>query len=77
MEAAKMKSNLMKIISPSIIIAVLTAGRLFAWGGESNPRAMAMGGAYNALAFGYEAPSYNPANLGLSLIHISEPTRPY
>ncbi len=61
-----MKSNLMKIISPSIIIAVLTAGRLFAWGGESNPRAMAMGGAYNALAFGYEAPSYNPANLGLS-----------
>jgi hypothetical protein len=35
--------------------------------GQSNPRALAMGGAYTALAFGLEASAYNPANLGLSM----------
>jgi hypothetical protein len=44
---------------------MISAGPLFAWG-ESNPRALAMGGAYTAMANGYEAPVYNPANLGLS-----------
>jgi len=64
MKAVKMKSNFMKTIT-TMTILLLATGKLFAWG-ESNPRAIAMGGAYNALAFGYEAPNYNPANLGLS-----------
>lgn len=34
--------------------------------GDSNPRAVAMGGAYTALARDLEAPQWNPANLGLS-----------
>jgi len=34
--------------------------------GMSNARSVAMGGAYTALARGIEAPSWNPANLGLS-----------
>ncbi|MFQ5649436.1 MAG: DUF5723 family protein, partial [bacterium] len=34
--------------------------------GVSNARSVAMGGAYTALARGVEAPSWNPANLGLS-----------
>lgn len=59
-----MKSISVKIIT-TITILMLITGKLFAWG-ESNPRAMAMGNAYNALASGYEAPDYNPANLGLS-----------
>lgn len=59
--------SLKLIIVTSAIIA-LTAGPLFAWG-ESNPRAMAIGGAYTALAMGLEASAYNPANLGLSKNH--------
>jgi len=47
-------------------ILLLTAGPLLAWG-ESNPRAMAMGGAYTALSLGNEASAHNPANLGLSI----------
>jgi len=53
------------IVLSIIAILLMATGRVFA-GGGSNPRAMAMGCAYNALAFGYEAPDYNPANLGLS-----------
>ena len=54
-----------KTILTAAVILIISAGQLFAWG-ESNPRALAMGGAYNAMAVGYEAPIYNPANLGLS-----------
>lgn len=60
-----MKKNTLKIIVAAIGITMLTAGPLFAWG-ESNPRAMAMGGAYTALGIGLEASATNPANLGLS-----------
>lgn len=37
----------------------------FAQSGVSNARSVAMGGAYTALARGVEAPTWNPANLGL------------
>jgi len=60
-----MKMNSLKIIAAAFGITMLTAGPLFAWG-ESNPRAMAMGGAYTALAVGLDASAANPANLGLS-----------
>ena len=60
-----MKKNILKIIAAALGITMLTAGPLFAWG-ESNPRAMAMGGAYTALGTGPEASATNPANLGLS-----------
>jgi len=60
-----MKKNTLKIIMAAIGMTMLTAGPLFAWG-ESNPRAMAMGGAYTALGTGLEASATNPANLGLS-----------
>ncbi len=53
------------IIITTLTILILTTGKSFA-SGESNPRAMAMGNAYNAIASGYDAPDYNPANLGLS-----------
>jgi len=60
-----MNKNTLKIIVAAIGITMLTASPLFAWG-ESNPRAMAMGGAYTALGIGLEASATNPANLGLS-----------
>jgi len=57
--------GLPRILFVALVIVGLAAGPIFAWG-ESNPRAMAMGGAYTALGFGHEAAGYNPANLGLS-----------
>jgi len=48
----------------ALLVAILAASA-FGWG-ESNPRAIAMGGAYTALAKNLEAPYWNPANLGLS-----------
>jgi hypothetical protein len=59
------KKNL-KTIAMILGISMLWTAPLFAWG-ESNPRAMAMGGAYTALSTGLEAAAYNPANLGLSI----------
>ena len=56
----------LKLIILALGITLLTGGPLFAWG-ESNPRAMAMGGAYTALSLGNEASAHNPANLGLSI----------
>ncbi len=58
-------STTTKILS-GLALAVLLAGTVWG-GGQSNPRSMAMGGAYTALAYGLEAGFYNPANLGLSL----------
>lgn len=63
-----MKKEHLIIITAALAIIALAAGPLYAWG-ESNPRAMAIGGAYTALALGLEAPAYNPANLGLSKNH--------
>ncbi|MCP4580188.1 MAG: hypothetical protein GY839_01120 [candidate division Zixibacteria bacterium] len=60
-----MQNITLRIIGAALVIALLSAGPLFAWG-ESNPRAMAMGGAYTALGIGIEASATNPANLGLS-----------
>ncbi len=54
-----------KILSGSILIWLLAFGVALGWG-ESSPRAVAMGGAYTALARNIEAPYWNPANLGLS-----------
>jgi len=48
-----------------LVLAAAATGPAFGWG-ESNPRAIAMGGAYTALARNLEAPYWNPANLGLS-----------
>jgi len=55
-------------IAISIFVAAAMVGGtdLALAGGQSNPRALAMGGAYTALAYGLEAGAYNPANLGLS-----------
>jgi hypothetical protein len=51
----------------TMIIALMAINRPQAFAaGSSNPRAMGMGGAYTALAYGLEAPAYNPANLGLA-----------
>ncbi len=60
-----MKSNIRKILLAAAIIMVVNSPILIA-GNQANPRAMAMGDAYSALAFGLEAANYNPANLGLS-----------
>ena len=60
-----MKKITLIIIAIALAMALLSAGPVFAWG-ESNPRAMAMGGAYTALGTGLEASATNPANLGLS-----------
>jgi len=55
------------ITAVSLAFAILlSTSPLYAWG-ESNPRAIAMGGAYTALSEGLEASAYNPANLGLSI----------
>jgi hypothetical protein len=61
-----MKNKLLLIIGISILMIAFGQSQSLA-SGQSNPRAMAMGGAYTALAFGLEAPAYNPANLGLSM----------
>lgn len=55
----------LKILSGSIFIWLFAFGIALGWG-ESSPRAVAMGGAYTALARNIEAPYWNPANLGLS-----------
>ncbi len=61
--------TIIKKITNALICGIVITG-LFATAafgsGESNPRAMAMGGAYTALARDIEAPYWNPANLGLS-----------
>ena len=60
---------MMKRIQSQIIaglaLSILMTGVAFGWG-ESNPKAIGMGGAYTALARDLEAPYWNPANLGLS-----------
>jgi len=61
-----MKSSTTTKILCGLILAIIFAGSA-SGGGQSNPRSMAMGGAYTALAYGLEAGFYNPANLGLSL----------
>ncbi len=55
----------LKILSGSVLIWLFAFGIALGWG-ESSPRAVAMGGAYTALARNIEAPYWNPANLGLS-----------
>ena len=65
MNKYRFKITIARIGLTTLAMVALLAGPLFAWG-ESNPRALAMGGAYTALSFGHEAAGYNPANLGLS-----------
>jgi hypothetical protein len=60
-----MKINKLKI-TLAVIAVTISGNSLANASGQANPRAMAMGDAYTALAFGLEAPAYNPANLGLS-----------
>lgn len=60
-----MKLKIQKIMLAATSIVAIGSPILYA-SGQANPRAMAMGDAYTALAFGLEAPGYNPANLGLS-----------
>jgi hypothetical protein len=45
---------------------LFTPEQTFAQFGMSNARSLGMGSAYSAIARGVEAPSWNPANLGLS-----------
>jgi hypothetical protein len=59
------KSKMPEVIICSLILMMI----LFAHGfgqGDSNARALGMGGAYTALARDLDAPNWNPANLGLS-----------
>lgn len=60
-----MIKNTPKIIAGSLVIMALLTGIAFGWG-QSSPRAIGMGGAYMALARDFDAPYWNPANLGLS-----------
>lgn len=57
-----------KILSTVFLILVVAfmSPALQAQSGISNPRSVAMGGAYMAVARGVEAPRWNPANLALS-----------
>ena len=59
------KNRLPEIIICSLIIIMILFSHGFGQG-ESNARALGMGGAYNALVCDLEAPNWNPANLGLS-----------
>jgi len=58
------KKSMIELVAGLLLAASMT-GVAFGWG-ESNPRAIGMGGAYTALARDLEAPYWNPANLGLS-----------
>ncbi len=59
------KQQLLGIIGLCVLILLLSIG--LAWGrGNSNARALGMGGSYTAVARGLDAPNWNPANLGLS-----------
>lgn len=59
-----MKSFLCNTVLFSLSLLLAIDGN--AQSGVSNARSVGMGGAYTALARGVEAPSWNPANLGLS-----------
>jgi hypothetical protein len=60
-----MRMKYTKVMAVTFSLLLMASGSLFARS-ESNPRAMAMAGAYTALSTGVEAALYNPANLGLS-----------
>jgi hypothetical protein len=53
------------MLAATLVISLMMTGIALGWG-ESNPRALGMGGAYTALARSMEAPYWNPANLGFS-----------
>jgi hypothetical protein len=53
------------LLATGAVATLLFYVRGFCWG-ESNPRAVGMGGAYTAMARNVEAPYWNPANLGLA-----------
>ncbi len=59
-----MKNITTKTVAIGIAIMLIYSASTF--GAGLNPRAIGMGGAYTALARGFEAPAWNPANLGLS-----------
>lgn len=63
-----MKRYWMKFVGTAALVFAsisLTAATALAQIGISNPRSVAMGGAYTALARGVDAPAWNPANLGI------------
>jgi hypothetical protein len=56
-----------KVLKISVSAIIILSVSAVAWGkGDSDPRAVGMGGAYTALARDLDAPGWNPANLGLS-----------
>ena len=63
-------NTFMRITLMAGFLGLLTTTSVEAQTGESNARSVGMGGAYTALARGIEAPSWNPANLGLPGRHI-------
>ena len=68
MDTTTMNKNWMRFIWILVVVfewLVATNSTLFAQIGISNPRSVAMGGAYTALARGVDAPAWNPANLAL------------
>jgi hypothetical protein len=67
MDTVAMKRNWMRYICAAAIGFGIVApdSMVLAQIGMSNPRSVAMGGAYTALARGVDAPAWNPANLAL------------
>ena len=61
-----MNNPKIKAAAIALIMALMTTAVDLMAAGEGNPVALSMGGAYTALARDLDAPSWNPANLGLS-----------
>jgi hypothetical protein len=59
-------NRILKTAVPITLLLLLLSFDLARSRGESDARAIGMGGAYTALARDLDAPSWNPANLGLS-----------
>lgn len=57
--------KMLSLFLAGILAALAVSGTAYGWG-ESNPKAIGMGGAYTALARNLDAPYWNPANLALS-----------
>jgi len=60
-----LKKKILILLAVSALVST-RGNQGFGVNNTSNPRAMGMGGAFTALARGSDAPSWNPANLGLS-----------
>lgn len=65
MDTMTMRRNGIRLVCMIVLGLAAADSPLLAQIGMSNPRSVAMGGAYTALARGVDAPAWNPANLAL------------